>query len=439
MKIASKINQILKTQSFVAVLVFFLFGCQSLKYTISNKDISKEINKSTYFKNHLTGFSLYDPQTDKFLCNYNDHLYFTPASNVKILTSFTCLQKLGDSLASFSFTEIGDSLFIRPLGDPTFLHPDFPTQKALSKLKGKNIYINYPSEQLSKYGSGWAWDDYPYGFQVERSWLPIYGNSVRIFNQYDSMKIIPSFFEDYVEIYKGIRPGDLIYRTEFANIFNAWIESDSSIYQREIPFIVDYELISTLLTDTLQSTVVVVDSMPLSAENIFSHSTKYVISMMMLPSDNFLAEQLLIHCALMNGFTDIDVFRAYLLKQWSVFLPDPIIWKDGSGLSRYNMITPRTFVSVLDKIYKNESWETIEYIFPIGGISGTIKDYYKADQPYVYAKTGTLSNNHNLSGYLKTKSGKTLIFSLMNNNYITKTSEVKQEMEKLLGKIHDAY
>ena len=79
-------------------------------------------------------------------------------------------------------------------------------------------------------------------------------------------------------------------------------------------------------------------------------------------------------------------------------------------------------------------------IFPIGGKTGTIKNRYKdSAQPYIYAKTGTLSNNVTLSGYLKTKSGRTLIFSLMNNNSIKELSWIRNENEKLLRLVRDNY
>ncbi|MFT6867113.1 MAG: D-alanyl-D-alanine carboxypeptidase/D-alanyl-D-alanine-endopeptidase (penicillin-binding protein 4) [Cyclobacteriaceae bacterium] len=416
-----------------------LSACQSLRYSFINHDINKEINKSTVFRNQFTGFTLYDPESKNYLCNHNDQLYFTPASNTKILTTYACLEHLGDSIASYSFAESGDSIFLKPLADPTFLHPDFSSQKALKQLSNKNVFIDFPDNKLAKYGSGWAWDDFLYSFQPERSWFPIYGNVVRIFNKSDSLNISPIFFRDFVHISTGTRPGNLIYRSEFANIFSAWIEGDTSTYEREIPFIYNTEILVELLTDTTHSTVLVKANIQPATDTLYSQATLQVLATMMLPSDNFIAEHLLVHCALMNGQTDIDNYRNALLKEWNTFLPDPINWKDGSGLSRYNLITPRSLVSILDQIYQNESWETIESLFPIGGVSGTLKNNYVGNEPYVFAKTGTLSNNHNLSGFLKTKSGKTLIFSLMNNNYVNQTSEVKQEMEKLLLRIHEAY
>ncbi|MCB0459345.1 MAG: D-alanyl-D-alanine carboxypeptidase, partial [Flavobacteriaceae bacterium] len=56
-----------------------------------------------------------------------------------------------------------------------------------------------------------------------------------------------------------------------------------------------------------------------------------------------------------------------------------------------------------------------------------------------YAKSGTLSNNYNLSGYIVTKRGNVFIFSYMNNHYVIPLSEVKKEIEETLLTIYNNY
>jgi len=85
---------------------------------------------------------------------------------------------------------------------------------------------------------------------------------------------------------------------------------------------------------------------------------------------------------------------------------------------------------VLKEIYKTSSWNQILSRFPKGGESGTLKAYEIYN---VFGKTGTLRHNHNLSGYLITKKGKTLVFSVMVNHFTTPTSEVREGIGKLLS------
>jgi D-alanyl-D-alanine carboxypeptidase/D-alanyl-D-alanine-endopeptidase (penicillin-binding protein 4) len=121
-------------------------------------------------------------------------------------------------------------------------------------------------------------------------------------------------------------------------------------------------------------------------------------------------------------------------------LPDTPQWVDGSGLSRYNLFTPRSIVTLLSKILdelKND--DLVHSLLPAGGVVGTIKTVYKTDngQPFIWAKTGSLSNNYSQSGYLITRKGKRLAFSFMNNNFTKPTRQVRDEMVRIMTYIHE--
>ena len=120
-------------------------------------------------------------------------------------------------------------------------------------------------------------------------------------------------------------------------------------------------------------------------------------------------------------------------------MPDDPQWVDGAGLSRYNLFTPRSIVWLWAQLLDKYGPEKLFPLLATGGVNGTIKNYYKAEDAYIYGKTGPLSNNHALSGYLLTKSGKTLIFSFMNNNYPGESYPVKKRMEKILWEVRENY
>jgi len=163
---------------------------------------------------------------------------------------------------------------------------------------------------------------------------------------------------------------------------------------------------------------------------------------MMYVSDNFLAEQiLLMSAAAVSDSLDSKKAIDHILERFLPGIPQKPRWVDGSGLSRYNLFTPESIVYVLNRLYHEQPKERLFRIFAAGGQSGTLKGFYKGKNgiPYLYAKSGTLSNNHNLSGYLITSSGNVLIFSYMNNHYMHHTGEVKKRMETLLRHIRDHY
>jgi D-alanyl-D-alanine carboxypeptidase/D-alanyl-D-alanine-endopeptidase (penicillin-binding protein 4) len=208
-----------------------------------------------------------------------------------------------------------------------------------------------------------------------------------------------------------------------------------------IPFYATENLYQTLWSDTLGTTVNWVDTVMSGDQRIFySVPADSVYKRVLQDSDNFLAEQLILICSWklfgeLNSGKTIDLLSDSLLTD----LPDKPIWVDGSGLSRYNLFTPRSLVSLLNKIYREVGLERIYKLFPAGGESGTIKEYYTSDPPYIFAKTGTLRNNHALSGYLVTRKGKVLIFSFMHNHYAGGSDPIKKEMEKLLWQVHLKY
>ncbi len=90
---------------------------------------------------------------------------------------------------------------------------------------------------------------------------------------------------------------------------------------------------------------------------------------------------------------------------------------DGSGLSRQNLATPATLVSVLQAMSRNRERETFYKSLPIAGVSGTLRNRlrYSFTRGRVHAKTGTLRGVKSLSGYLEHPQYGTIVFSIMVN------------------------
>lgn len=112
-------------------------------------------------------------------------------------------------------------------------------------------------------------------------------------------------------------------------------------------------------------------------------------------------------------------------------LPQKPRWADGSGLSRYNLFTPHDFVAILNKMQNEFGMERIKTILPTGN-EGTLENYYKSEEGFIFAKTGTLSGVVALSGFIYTKKNKMLIFSILVNNHQASATQVRRAMEKFV-------
>jgi D-alanyl-D-alanine carboxypeptidase/D-alanyl-D-alanine-endopeptidase (penicillin-binding protein 4) len=90
---------------------------------------------------------------------------------------------------------------------------------------------------------------------------------------------------------------------------------------------------------------------------------------------------------------------------------------DGSGLSRLNLVTPEATARLLISLSKSSSSQVFRESLPIAGKDGTLAGRLKTIAGRAFAKTGSLTYDNSLSGYLITGNGETLAFSIFCNDY----------------------
>lgn len=426
-------------------------SCASQKHVTSPQQVISNQLNTEITKQHHVGFLLKDLETGKVVLEQNADKNFIAASNMKLFNLYVGLNMLGDSVPSFQYIVKGDSLLIWPMADPTFLHPAFKDQKAFDFLKnsGKNIYIVGGRYKGQKYGRGWAWDDYNESYQAEITDFPLYGNVVSCSQDSSGvLKLLPDLSSLYFSELSTSKSSTTIKRNTSGN--NLSIPARLKIgYKQSLPISFNKNILESLLTDTLLATGLITSSVntlpwrpvPAQAKIVYNANTKDVFTQMLHASDNFIAEQLLLNYAAannleMNGTTVISTASLYFSALKSSYQ-----WVDGSGLSRLNLASPQVMVEVLEKIRaKVNNEQELFSLLPAGGKSGNLKNMFTANsETFIYAKSGSLSNNFNLSGYLIGKSGKRYVFSYLNNNFIKPVSEIKVEVERALTFVHEQY
>ncbi len=455
-----------------ALVAVFLFSCSAAQ-KISRHTAKTLLKDSAVLNSHL-GISLYDAAAGKYLYNYQGDKYFVPASNTKLFTCYAGMKYLGDSLAGMRYRESDTAIGLLPTGDPTFLQGEFAKQPVLDFLKKekKKLYISSGNWQEAALGYGWAWDDYSDDYMVEKSPFPVYGNmasyKLSLLYNYGQMNamaewnITPQSFNanapaslflpyllaakpemsDTAKQHSQLSKFSLQrQRTSNAVTVNFGNRKFSSI---DIPFYTDTLNTALQILAANHAIEIKKAGYDLPAMNsmipvtsIKSQPTDSMLKPMMHRSDNFYAEQTLLMVSneklgYMNDAAIIDT----LLKSDLKDLPQRPKWVDGSGLSRYNLFTPQSMVQLLVKMKAEFGLERLKVILATGG-EGTLGNYYQNLKGNIFAKTGTLSNNCALSGFLITKKGKLFIFSILANNYQTGASPVRRAVEKWLNNVYD--
>lgn len=403
---------------------------------------NEEILQQKDIRNAHTGICILDPSTGKYWLQYQDDKFFMPASNTKIFTLFTGLRLLGDSLPAMRYAEDDTAIYVQGTADPSFLHPDFTYQpvKDLLTRTDKRIWLAPAIIKNKRFGPGWAWSDYADYYQPELNAWPMYGNVARINISGSAYTVSPEYFGRDLQLVRETAPAEVLAdRDERSNRFILHYRTDDkSSHDFEVPFITGgNEQLVQRLQDTLRKEVGLLDK-PVNGSIFKSIPVDTLFQPMMHRSDNFFAEQILMMCSALLGDT-IDTRKTirYMLDSVLKDLPQPPSWVDGSGLSRYNLITPRDFVYVLEKMYKTYPKERLWPLFPSGG-KGTLRNYYQQLSGRLYAKTGTLSGCVALSGYMVTKTGKTLVFSILVNNHDTTSTVIRRAVERFLVKVANA-
>ncbi len=116
---------------------------------------------------------------------------------------------------------------------------------------------------------------------------------------------------------------------------------------------------------------------------------------------------------------------------------DGFQYSDGSGLSRYNYISPSIIVKIYEGMLEGPYGDEWYECQSIAGVDGTLRGRMK-DTPAennVRGKTGTISNTRALSGYVTTAAGEKMVFSFLVNGHMRSSSEVNDVTDPSLALI----
>ncbi|MEZ0322901.1 MAG: D-alanyl-D-alanine carboxypeptidase/D-alanyl-D-alanine-endopeptidase [Hydrogenothermaceae bacterium] len=388
---------------------------------LRNSDISPE-DVGIYVKSLTSGEVIY---------NKNGEKLFIPASNQKIITTASALLMLGpefrfetkfltDGVVKSGILE--GNLYILGGYNPELKKNyywefvKFLKDRGISKIDGNIIVFSKVNYQPK----GWPENDLNYCFTAPASDIPIDENCLKVrvvVNKGVNIFISP---DGYVKIVNQLTV------SRGRNHIEVKFE-DNELYisgnvrdrvSEEISLPIKNPAVYNLLVFAKIlhqnginfNKVYVSNSLPPNLTLIYSIKSsplRDIIKKANKDSNNFIAEQLFLYLGkdnILKAIEKMNISSNYI----DIF--------DGSGLSRYNRVSPKILGEILDFMYKTPYFEDFFQSLAVGGKDGTLKHRFSELAGKVYAKTGYIKGVKNLSGYAISVDGQVYIFSILVNN-----------------------
>jgi D-alanyl-D-alanine carboxypeptidase/D-alanyl-D-alanine-endopeptidase (penicillin-binding protein 4) len=389
---------------------------------------------------------------------------YTPGSNLKLFTAASALHYLGPdyrfrtplvAVGVISNDTLHGDLVVVGRGDPDLdvAHlaalADTLATRGIRVVTGDMRADASWFDVASDWGPGWMWDDGPYWFWPYISALTVHDNVVGVVvrpgaapgAQVEVGLDPPTRFVDVrVEATTGPAGSDttLAIRRQWmpraSNLITvtgtlpADADSSNELLTVEDPPLYAAVLLAELLAERGVEVLGGVRYGALEAGEVadtvavhVSDSLAASVSNFLKISDNLTGEQLVKTIAAEvagppgSYAAGLAAERAFLAAEVGL---DTLAFKlaDGSGVSRYNVVTGGQIVALLRYLSAREDLAgTFEAALPVAGVDGTLERRMRgtAAEGRARAKTGTLQGVSSISGYVPSAEGERLVFSLM--------------------------
>jgi D-alanyl-D-alanine carboxypeptidase/D-alanyl-D-alanine-endopeptidase (penicillin-binding protein 4) len=429
-----------------------IFGTQNLSDEINRivQDVDSNANIGIQIKSMKNGDLLY---------SRNENHLFVPASILKIITAQAALLYLGPEY-KFTTTLVTDAkainngvvqgnVYLKHSGDPSLTFYDLTDlmvalkSRQIQQING-NVYIDNTAYDDVQYGPGWIWNDKRFCFAAPISASIIDHNCLtfqilpsksvgKLANIVESPRFYYSFIQNSVVTKSAYSRSCYIHLTNNA---------DSSIsvtgcmpkgkyaqgVTTVISDVIDYN--KSMMRDLFKRAgiqvtgSIEVGAAPANAQAIATHDSKplhLLINKMLKMSDNIIAGSIFkkigsIYSKQPGSWENGRTAVSNILAQKAGVNTLNMNVLDGSGLSRYNQITPSQMMQLLDFSYHHfaTNYEFISAL-PIAGVDGTLKGRLRNIAWKVRAKTGTMSGVVALAGYAISQDKEPIAFVIMVN------------------------
>lgn len=357
------------------------------------------------FSHARTGIVVYDRGHGRFLAVYHGRLEMHPASNVKLTTSAAVLARLGLAtrlstrvLATGTLTggTLHGRLWLVGGGDPSFSTLPF----SRLAFAGSSSLVHTLAAAVRAAG-------------IRRVTDGVYGDE----SAFDSIRRGPLWKNDS---YLDCPPLSALTVNEGYLSFDSLATTSDQALNAAQQFVRALQRQHVAVGQGAHTGVHPASAQPVAAEP--SPTMHRLVFEMDQVSDNFFAETLTKDLAVRAGVlgstrAGTTITRHYL-QGLGVNLSGARLF-DGSGLSKGDRLSARQVVGILRRAAGQPYGWFYRHALPLAGVSGTLYNRMTSGPAYrnALAKTGTLDGASALSGYVTTRNGHHLVFSILMNQH----------------------
>lgn len=474
---------------FFAFIIFTSIVCSQTNKELQNKILN--YSRSENLENAVWGIYAKYVDASNSIIELNSNKALAPASGLKIISSGVGLELLGKDYKYFSRIfydgEIKNGVLLGNIyfvggGDPTLGSSRVNGAVGLEELSRK-IAKSFLSISIKKIEG----DIFADNFRYEENPIPNNWYWVDIGNYYGTSNMALSLSDNLYELYfkpgKNIGDKTEVLRTDpeiqnlaFTNhvktgakgsgdngyIFNA-PNQFNAILRGTVPAGVNEFSIkgsipnpplfaAQFLEKTLkengieiegESKILDIEKEYLLKNMIFekaSPALENIIYIINKKSFNFYTEMLLREIGFIKnkeGSTQAGIKTINEFLEKNKISTKGLNLFDGSGLSRSNAITTRTFVEFLEYMYKSKSFDAFYNSLGITGDKDDIAAFGNYGTGTSLEKNGRIKSGfiggvRSHSGYIKDKNGRMIAFSFIANNYNGSSSNISKIHEKIM-------
>ncbi len=409
----------------IVILCALLLGCQTTRLSIPRQPDAR------------IGIQIRSLKTGKVLYEQAAHERFIPASTLKIFTAAAALAVLKPSYRYETqvFWHEKD-LYLKGSGDPQFSVHDLDDLSArVKQLVSKpirNIIVDASIFDDNYYGEGWEEEDQGKGFAAPVAGINVNFNRIVIGFLPDG-KLIMDPLTKYAKTHKQ---GSRLSLKGHGLDISADIPKSSSAIYKTYAIKNPSEWAGFLFREALARAGVKVTG------QIMTGKTPDGLKPLTSAWSPYLSEQIIRFTKFSNNLGNealLKTLGAGSFEKGRQVVKDYIgadyASVDGSGLSRFNGVTPAQMNNLLVRVWDDfDVSPELVAALPIAGEDGTLSGVFKNEpiRGNLRAKTGYMKDIKCLAGYYKTPRGEIVAVTVFANDVKSSTGELQNWLQGIL-------